>query len=63
MDIVSKVAKGVSGINEYRKQTSIQEYIAISTTPVGLRLARTTEDLRRKSQLKVCRVKRNPRKV
>ncbi len=48
IDIVSEVDKHVSGINEYRKEAGMQEYIPIKTTQVGLRSARTIEDLRRK---------------
>ncbi len=48
MDIVSEVDKHVSGINEYRKQADMQEYIPIKTTQVGLRSARTIDDLRRR---------------
>ncbi len=48
MGIVSEVDKHVSGINEYRKEAGMQEYIPIKTTQVGLRSARTIEDLRRR---------------
>ena len=48
MDIVSEVDKHVSGINEYRKQADMQEYIPIKATQVGLRSARTIDDLRRR---------------
>lgn len=48
MDIVSEVDKHVSGINEHRKEAGMQEYIPIKTTQVGLRSARTIEDLRRR---------------
>lgn len=48
MDIASEVDKHVSGINEYRKEAGMQEYIPIKATQVGLRSARTIEDLRKK---------------
>ena len=48
MDIISEVDKHVSGINEHRKEAGMQEYIPIKTTQVGLRSARTIEDLRRR---------------
>ena len=48
IDIVSEVDKHVSGINEYRKEAGMQEYIPIKTTQVGLRSARTIDDLRKK---------------
>lgn len=47
-DIASEVDRHVSGINEHRKQAGMEEYRPVKATAVGLRSARTIDDLRRK---------------
>ena len=47
-DITQEVDKHVSGINDHRKQSGMQEYVPPKTNQVGVRSKRTIEDLRRK---------------